>query len=181
MDFITQHYIYIIFFIIIISIFAGIFFSKHHHHYKIKQGERILKKIRTFQGENIDERIINYLRKINPFTFEELLLSLFKENGCKIKRNKRYTGDGGIDGRFKYNGKWYLIQAKRYTNYIKSSDVSKFSTLCQTHKVRGLFIHTGKVGKASNQIVANNPDIMIITPQDLITFIKTGRLQITKE
>lgn len=178
---ISENFNYIIIGIIFISILLGIFLSKHKHHYKIKQGEKIIKKIRSFEGNNIDERILNYLRKINPFTFEELLLSLFKENGCRITRNKRYTGDGGIDGKFKYKGKSYLVQAKRYSNYIKSTDVEKFSQLCRDKHVRGLFIHTGKCGRGSKEIADNNPNIMIITPEELVVFIKTGRLQINKD
>ena len=42
---------------------------------------------------------IAYLRKIDPFTFEELLLEGFESHGFRTIRNKRHTGDGGIDGR----------------------------------------------------------------------------------
>lgn len=161
-----------------ISLIYILFFKKQRHHYKIKQGEKILAKIRTFDGDNINERIVNYLRKINPFTFEEMLLSLFQESGCRIKRNKKYTGDGGLDGKFKFKGKWYFIQAKRYSNYIKSTDVEAFSLLCKRKKVRGLFIHTGKAGKGSIQIEKANKHIMIITPEDLVQFIKSGQLKI---
>ncbi|WP_192840691.1 restriction endonuclease, partial [Enterobacter hormaechei] len=41
---------------------------------------------------------MNYLRKIDPFVFEELLLEGFEAHGFRTIRNKRYTGDGGIDG-----------------------------------------------------------------------------------
>lgn len=164
--------------IVVISIIYIVFFKKKRHHYKIKQGEKILAKIRSFEGENINSRIINYLRQINPFTFEEMLLSLFNENGCKIKRNKRYTGDGGLDGKFKFNGKWYYIQAKRYSNYIRSTDVEALALLCRKKKVRGLFIHTGKAGKGSLSIEKANNHIMIITPEDLVQFIKTGKLKL---
>lgn len=180
LELIVENFKIIIILTIICSIIIGFIFTKKRHHYKIKQGERVLKKIRSFDGDNIEERIINYLRKINPFTFEEMLLSLFEESGCKIKRNKKYTGDGGIDGKFKYNGKWYFIQAKRYSNHIKNTDVSDFVKLCTNNKVRGLFIHTGKAGKLSNKAIENSDDVMIISPSELVIFIKTGKLQITK-
>lgn len=107
-----------------------------------------------------------------------MLLSLFNESGCKIKRNKKYTGDGGLDGKFKFKGKWYFIQAKRYSNYIKSTDVEALAVLCRKKKVKGLFIHTGKAGKGSLEIEKKNDNIMIITPEDLVQFIKTGKLKI---
>ncbi|EPO2651139.1 restriction endonuclease, partial [Klebsiella pneumoniae] len=57
---------------------------------------------------------IAYLRKIDPFTFEELLLEGFESHGFRTIRNKRYTGDGGIDGQVIIGKHRYLIQAKRY-------------------------------------------------------------------
>lgn len=181
MELITENFKYILIFIVFAAIIIGFLLTKKRHHYKIKQGERILLKIRSFNGDNVEDRIINYLRKINPFTFEEMLLSLFEENGCKIKRNKKYTGDGGIDGKFKYNGKWYYIQAKRYSNHIKNTDVQKFAELCHHNKVRGLFIHTGKAGKMSYKALDGNKDVMIINPPELVNFILTGKLIINKD
>ena len=61
------------------------------HYFKIKNGERVLKKLESFEH---DGSKINYLKKIDPFVFEELVLSAFQSHGFKIKRNKRYTGDG---------------------------------------------------------------------------------------
>lgn len=53
-----------------------------------------------------------FLRSINPFTFEEMILETFEQRGYKVKRNTRYTGDGGIDGRVWLDGDLFLIQAK---------------------------------------------------------------------
>ncbi len=39
---------------------------------------------------------IAYLRKIDPFVFEELLLEGFERRGFEVIRNRRYTGDGGL-------------------------------------------------------------------------------------
>ena len=55
-----------------------------------------------------------YLRKINPYVFEELVLDGFRSKGYGVKRNRRYSGDGGIDGRVYLDGKEYLVQCKRY-------------------------------------------------------------------
>lgn len=169
-----------IFLTILVCISIGFIFTKKRHHYKIKQGSRILKKIRTFDDSNNEKRIISYLQKIDPFTFEEMLLTLFKESGAKIYRNKKYTGDGGIDGKFKYNGKWYLIQAKRYKNYINAKDVEKFDLLCKLKKMNGVFIHTGLTGKASKTIADNSTHIEIIEPEDLVKFINGHAITIKK-
>ncbi len=42
---------------------------------------------------------IAILRKMNPYAFEELLLTCCQNQGWQIERNFRYTKDGGIDGR----------------------------------------------------------------------------------
>jgi len=45
--------------------------------------------------------VFAYLRKVEPFIVEELVLSaLDQREDIKIQRNKRYTGDNGVDGRF---------------------------------------------------------------------------------
>lgn len=112
---------------------------------------------------------IAYLRKIDPFVFEEMLLSLFYEKGFKIKRNKRYTGDGGLDGIVYLNGQKYLIQAKRYSNYINKKHVLEFNDLCKKHKAKGFFIHTGKTGAKSKQESSDYVDF--ISGENLFNFI----------
>ncbi len=107
---------------------------------------RSLKKLRAM---NDPAHQISYLRHIDPFVFEEMILTAIKDSGGKITRNKRYTGDFGVDGKAKINGKRLLIQAKRYKGHIDASHVKDFADLCQRSKRYGLFVHTGKTGKKS--------------------------------
>src|SRR5690606_35858524 len=93
-----------------------------------KKSRKILAKIRTF---SFDGQRIAYLRKIDPFVFEELLLDAFEDNGFTVQRNKRYTGDGGIDGIVCKNNVRYLIQAKRYKGYVKRQEVAHCALLAQ--------------------------------------------------
>ncbi len=135
------------------------FFSIHAR--KIRKATKILKKIQEISlQKNGHARAIGYLRKIDPFVFEELLLTALKKQGLKIRRNKKYTGDGGIDGRCKIEGYDVLIQAKRYKSYINSADVGVFSNLCMNYRCKGLFIHTGKTGSASKKWVSSSFDIV---------------------
>lgn len=178
-DFIYYNYNYLILSIIFLSVLVGILAVKKKHRYRIKKGNLILKKIRTFENPNVEIKIINYLRKIDPFTFEELLLTVFKESGCRIKRNKRYTGDGGIDGKFSFKREKYYIQAKRYKGYIKKSDILDFSKKCRNDKVRGLFIHTGKDVDVSRDVYVMLDNIVIINPDELVLFILKGTIKIS--
>ena len=116
------------------------------------------------------QKQITFLQSINPFVFEEIILTALKNNGHKIKRNKRYSGDGGIDGQVIINNQHYLIQAKRYKNHINPAHVQNFIQICKYRKKRGLFIHTGKTGKKSQEI-AKTSNIEIISGSRLLNML----------
>lgn len=161
--------------VIVIGIFLLLFYtlktSRGKHHRNVKKATVILKKLRSFTGEGVDGRVITYLRKINPYVFEELLLTAFKENGYRITRNMRYSGDGGIDGKVSMNGKNYVVQAKRYVNYIKEEHINElYACIRRESADGGFFIHTGKTGK-DKMNRHRNGTIEIISGQKLATFI----------
>lgn len=113
-----------------------------------------------------------YLRKTHHTVFEELLLTGLSESGFKIKRNKRYTWDGGIDGRLYMpdSGLEVLIQAKRYKNKITTKHVSNFAHVCRRKKCVGLFIHTGTTPQEAWH-EARTGGVLIISGPKLIEFI----------
>ena len=78
---------------------------------------------------------LGILRRMNPYAFEELLLTCCHEQGWEIERNFKYSGDGGIDGRVTIAGKLYLIQAKRYSSYINPQHIQKFHRVIEQEKV----------------------------------------------
>ncbi len=152
--------------------FIKFFIKQNKHKKNYKKAKRISKKINT--GAFLyDSMILSYLRKIDPFVFEELLLYTFHKRGMKTYRNKRYTGDGGIDGKVRIDGYIYYIQAKRYQEYINYQHVADFNELCERCNKKGFFIHTGKTGEAAGRIVKNeHSNIKIISGQKLIDFLK---------
>lgn len=94
---------------------------------------------------------IDYLRKIDPFVFEELLLEGFEAHGFRTIRNKRYTGDGGIDGQVIIGKYRYLIQAKRYRGHIALQHVQEFEKLLKRHNfVAVCFAIPGKPAQVQN-------------------------------
>lgn len=115
---------------------------------RIKKAYKIMKMINQPTFRENPQRLFSYVRKIDPFVFEELLLLSFKARGIKVIHNKRYTGDGGIDGIvILKDKKRYAIQAKRYTNHINSSHVDHFKRAVINHGCHGgFFIHSGKSG-----------------------------------
>lgn len=143
-------------------------FFNYKHRKKLKQAINISKKINSGYFP-YPSAIFNYLRKIDPFVFEELLLYTFKKRGYKVYRNKRYTGDGGIDGKVKIDNKIYFIQAKRYQSYVNFQHLVEFDNLCNRCKTYGFFIHTGKTGSESKKV---NKNIQIVSGDYLLKFLK---------
>lgn len=139
------------------------------HRNNIKKGKLIINKINSFEHPGAK---LNYLKKIDPFVFEELLLSALENKGFKIRRNKKYTGDGGIDGIIWDNkNRKYLIQAKRYASYVSKNHILEFHNLVlEQNCYSGLFIHTGKTGKNTFELFKKG-NIQIISGSNLLDLI----------
>ncbi len=118
---------------------------------------------------------VKYLRKINPYVFEELLLLAFERRGMRVIRNSRYSGDGGLDGQVLIDGERWLIQAKRYGRTIRPSHIDDFGELLRREGCRGFFVHTGRTGPASRARLSLWPDIELISGQRLLKLLN-GRL-----
>ncbi|MCZ8812466.1 restriction endonuclease [Escherichia albertii] len=141
---------------------------KHRHQRKQEQAKRVitrLSQIPTFSQK------ITYLRKIDPFTFEELILEAFERSGFTVIRNESYTGDGGIDGKVIIDNETCLIQAKRYKGFISPSHVNDFIRLCETHCASGFFCHTGKTSKPLMQKIKASNYVVIVSGERLINLI----------
>lgn len=147
-------------------------FNRHSHNQK--KAKQVLAKLKSFNGEYRDGQVFSYLRKIDPFVFEELLLNAFEAKGFKALRNKRYTGDGVIDGRLiDRENNLILIQAKRYTNHINKSHIQEFTALvaADPKAQQGFFVHTGKTGKSIYDLLPPSGHIRIISGKKLIDLI----------
>lgn len=113
---------------------------KNKHYQKKMTADMVIRKISEIEHPG---KKISYLRKIDPYVFEELILTLLQRKGFVISRNTKYSGDGGVDGRFKHEGKVWFIQAKRYSNRIKMEHVKNFHQLLKNKNCSGIFVHTG--------------------------------------
>lgn len=130
---------------------------------------------------------ITMLRRMNPYAFEELLLTCCKEQGWQIQRNFRYSNDGRVDGRVAMPsavreatiaGKLYLIQAKRYTGHIKPEQIKDFYQAIHNEEADGgFFIHTGKTGQISKELL-HELGINLISGQRLVNFVLGGQVKI---
>lgn len=148
---------------------ASMGWRKPRQRSKEKVARNALERIRQLPS---DQARFAYLRSIDPYVFEELILESFEQLGHRIKRNTRYSGDGGIDGRvWGKSGQLYLIQAKRYKGHINPQHVQEFASLVHRNKCRGVFIHTGRTGKLARDIALQNPNLKIISGPKLMRLI----------
>jgi restriction system protein len=146
------------------------------HQQNIRRAELVLEQLRD--GEVQLPKAITILRKMNPYAFEELLLTCCQEQGWKIERNFKYSNDGGLDGRVTIAGRLYLIQAKRYHGYINPKHIRDFYQVIQGEKAKGgFFIHTGKTGELSKGVLREY-QISLLSGQRLVDFVLGQKLKI---
>ncbi|EPO9640200.1 TPA: restriction endonuclease [Escherichia coli] len=156
-----------------IVLLATLFFrrSVRHRRHKWKQqsARRVLERIKALPGF---PQKISYLRKIDPFVFEELLLHAFEDAGFEITRNAKYTGDGGIDGRFSTGGRQFLIQAKRYSSWVSTAHIQQLDELAKKDNSLAVFCHTGKTRKLTFETYRKHKRVMIISGEALISLVE---------
>lgn len=148
-------------------------YRNRRHQRMQRTAGRVAAKIRTLPGF---PQKLAYLRKINPFVFEEMLLDAFELGGYRVERNKRYTGDGGIDGKVWIDDQLYLIQAKRYTGHVAIAHIKEFNELVKRHQCKGFFCHTGKTRNSGKEF-ATTSCLKIVSGQALIDLIEKGTVK----
>lgn len=164
----------------IAALFIIIFFRRRRvksrkHYSNVKKSKFVLNKIREIKNPS---QVMNYLRKIDPFVFEELILTALEADGFKVVRNDRYTGDGGIDGKVFLGKDLYYIQAKRYPGKVVTSHIVDFENIVIRDGVKGLFIHTGSTPLPGKDFAKRSNHIEIISGKKLLKLL-VPELEIT--
>lgn len=142
------------------------------HGWRWRSAKRVWKRMR--EGGFSGKAFLSYLRKIDPFVFEELVLYSFKKAGYRIRRNRRYTGDGGVDGRMRRGSRRYLLQMKRYAGPIRLSHVKEFDALCRRRRVVGLFVHTGWVPDSVREYLGRGSCVVLVDGARLYELVVMG-------
>lgn len=126
--------------------------GKRRHRRNVATSRRALALLATFPHEGA---VINYLRKVDPYVVEELVLSLLEEQGHFVWRNRAYSGDGGTDGAFYWPGRgWHAVQCKRYSRAINPAHARDFRALVERSYSGGVLVHTGRTGDQSQEAMA---------------------------
>ena len=142
---------------------------KSRHERNIKKADRLLSVLSS--GTLYPGQAMAYLRKTDPYVFEEAVLTAFRRKGFSITRNRRYSGDGGADGRVALDGKEYPIQCKRYKDHIDRRHVEDFSRLCLREGNDGYFVHTGKTGKGARNQAEVFGNVMFVSGDKLLNLM----------
>ncbi|EKJ5694514.1 restriction endonuclease [Salmonella enterica] len=138
------------------------------HHRNRQTAERVLTRLPQLVS---DGARLNYLRRINPYVFEELLLLALEKQGLKVIRNPSYSGDGGLDGQVFIAGERWLIQAKRYSRSVSPQHIRDFGELLARENCCGFFIHTGRTGRKSRDGLQANPQVQLVSGQRLLNLL----------
>ena len=149
---------------------------KQQHVYNRINAHRFLEKLRKIETP---QEQFYYLRGLDAFVFEEMVMTSLKRKGFIMVRNEGYTGDGGIDGRAYYNDQHFLVQVKRYKGHIKATDIKEFAAISERRKGRGLFVHTGKTGDKAKAI-AKELNIEVVSGVRLLDLLLSKPLEETQ-
>jgi len=142
------------------------------HRERVDRSRRVLITLRRMTGPVTAARRMNYLRQIDPLVFEELVLSALELRGIVVLRNRRYTGDGGIDGRCRMPGVgWLGIQAKRYGQHVDAEHVRAFCAEVRAQGLAGgLFVHCGRTGAMSYQAL-RDAQVQLVSGNTLLALL----------
>lgn len=141
------------------------------HRWRRRQARVMCAQLRGRDRNQPATLIYARLRAMDPLAFEELLLEAFALRGHRVTRNRRYTGDGGVDGEVVIDGVRFLIQAKRYRDAIRPEHVHAFAELCAARGRQGLFIHTGRTGNMSREAADASPLVTVISGRTLLALL----------
>lgn len=124
------------------------------HQDNVVRSRELLAQLRKLSGTGHNARCMEILRGLNPYLFEELVLTALEESrkGIFVVRGTRYSGDGGIDGSFWKFGVFgrFGVQSKCYSDHIKAKQVQDFArALKRAGLTQGLFVHSGTTTDAT--------------------------------
>jgi restriction system protein len=133
--------------------------------------------VRRFRGGR--EESLAALHAVSAHEFEEVVLTALARRGHRIKRSRRYTGDGGWDGEVRvrrgpfglFGHRRFLIQSKRYQGAIRAEHIDEFRQVCRLQRARGLFVHTGRMGPSSLEADARARRVAVLYGADLARLV----------
>jgi restriction system protein len=130
----------------------------HRHRKWKKEATHFLKVCRKHPVSRTRLQLL--LQEMSPYTFEYLIIEAFQAKGFDTRKIMRASGDGGIDGMVMQDGRWHLVQAKRYNAIVSITLVQGFATVCSEKHMPGLFITSSRYSASTQKaFVRHSPQI----------------------
>ncbi|MGV2830803.1 restriction endonuclease [Myxosarcina sp. GI1(2024)] len=141
--------------------------------YAQKEAIRFMRWLVTAPEEQVTlGLLLNRLKQLNPFIFESVLLECCKNYGYCIQSENKFTKDGGVDGKFSYQGRFYVIQAKLYKGDVCVEHIPMFQNAVGWQQAsRGFFFHTGRASEEFWDAVRRADRVTVISGQRLVDFL----------
>jgi restriction system protein len=135
-----------------------------------------LKRFRANAEKYSPPQRFGFIRGVDHFLWEDIIMSCFEERGYAITRTKM-TRDGGIDGVVVIGNETIAIQAKRYSGPIVRSHVIAFEKLVVRRSMftKGLFIHTGTTSKPIKEYFITSSNVYLFSGVDRILEFLDGK------
>lgn len=149
-----------------------------NHRRKVRKSRRVLRVVRHFREPGLAGRCLRYLRQVDPLVFEEVAMSALEDAGLLVLRNRRYSGDGGVDWAIwgPKNG-WLAVQVKPYSSHIRRGHLLDFDdAISRLHFQGGVFVQTGRSGAGSYAFLPDS-GIILLNGKRLITLLLQRKLE----
>ena len=155
-----------------------VFIREQRHARMHDSAQRSLGRVHALRPRENPARFFAFIRSVGPYVFEEMVLLELQRRGLRVERNRTYSKDGGVDGRFALDGIPYLVQAKRYKGPINPDHVYHFQIACEREFAEGVFIHTGvtPISVLSKLRQANR--VTIVSGEALVQFFAGSPLNL---
>lgn len=117
------------------------------------------------------ENALDVLAAADHFVFEYVITLAYADCGHPTRKLRRLTGDGGIDGMVQLDGRWHVLQAKRYTGRLGSATVRTFIEATQRWRMPGILITSGGYTSPAKRLGTATPRITLLDGRALIRMI----------
>lgn len=134
-----------------------------------KEATQVLKKLKSMDS---DQEVGGVIQGMSPYAFEYLITEGLKGKGVEVRKVQRASGDGGIDGMCHVEGRWHLVQAKRYRAPVPSQTIEEFLEVCRKRKMPGVFVASSGFTQPAHLLAKRSKRLILMDGPGLVKAIR---------